>query len=483
MTNRTHPRRLVKPFWILIAAIALTGGVAHAQPPRSVPNGVKYRDAGIKPATGRSGSATLAARALMGIDGQTTIEATTGSFEAATAPGTIAKVQMKAGGQAVNFNNLASGGFWAHTMSGLSRGQQVQLQANITGIDPKRTGVVTVTTGAARRPDLTVTQLSGAPTTAPNAPVAFIATLSELNGDVGARADCVLSVDGQAVQQSDDIWIDAGGTVSCLFETSFASPGTYTVAASAQDVRPGDWNTANNAATTTIVVRADGGTIPNGYLQATQINRQARYCYSYGNYCDDYRDDQSSLYFSGWESGPARDLRTLTQVDVAVGSNAVTHFTASLTPTESWAYDDGSYAQTCQWYSNVSEVWNGNGYSYYSDGNWFQACSYSDEYSSSRSYYYQHIRGQALYHYNNYYYQTSTTYNYTYGAEADYGWSAGDTVRLNLAFVNTDGTRNTLDRSVTLEDRSQDVNYSHDYGYNWYSSTGSLFQGWINWWQ
>jgi hypothetical protein len=64
--------------------------------PRFVANAVKYRDAGAKPATGRSGSSSLAVRALLGMDGVTQLEVTTGSFDggrAATTP--LAKVQVK----------------------------------------------------------------------------------------------------------------------------------------------------------------------------------------------------------------------------------------------------------------------------------------------------------------------------------------------------------------------------------------------------
>src|ERR687886_486694 len=40
--------------------------------PQLVPNGRRYLERGLKPATGRSGSASLTARALLGKDGATT---------------------------------------------------------------------------------------------------------------------------------------------------------------------------------------------------------------------------------------------------------------------------------------------------------------------------------------------------------------------------------------------------------------------------
>ena len=55
----------------------------------------KYRDAGAKPAGGRSGSAAIEARALIDSLGITDIEVTTGHFEGLGGGGTLGKVQVK----------------------------------------------------------------------------------------------------------------------------------------------------------------------------------------------------------------------------------------------------------------------------------------------------------------------------------------------------------------------------------------------------
>ena len=59
------------------------------------PMSQKYRDAGAKPATGRSGTASLEIRALRGMDGKTDLEVTTGELEAGTTRGVLDKVQVK----------------------------------------------------------------------------------------------------------------------------------------------------------------------------------------------------------------------------------------------------------------------------------------------------------------------------------------------------------------------------------------------------
>src|SRR4051812_2477938 len=90
---------------------------AAAGRPTFISNAVKYRDAGAKPATGRSGTSTLTARAFLGKDGVTDLEVTTGVFDpvpSSTRP--LTRVQVKqldpAGNplRTLNYNDLAGGG-------------------------------------------------------------------------------------------------------------------------------------------------------------------------------------------------------------------------------------------------------------------------------------------------------------------------------------------------------------------------------------
>ena len=64
--------------------------------PQLVPNAKRYRESGTKPATGRAGSASLTGRALVGRDGATTVELSTGQLDTGvTPPGNIKKSQIK----------------------------------------------------------------------------------------------------------------------------------------------------------------------------------------------------------------------------------------------------------------------------------------------------------------------------------------------------------------------------------------------------
>ena len=63
-------------FAVLSTASAQT--INTASKPQLVPNARRYKESGLKPATGRSGSASLPGRALLGKDGATTVELSTG---------------------------------------------------------------------------------------------------------------------------------------------------------------------------------------------------------------------------------------------------------------------------------------------------------------------------------------------------------------------------------------------------------------------
>ena len=82
----------------------------------------------------------------------------------------------------------------------------------------------------------------------------IVATVSERNGDVGARASCMLSIDGQLNDQARGIWIAAGQSVSCAFQTQVASVGSHKVTVYVTGVSPSDYNQNDNSASTSVEV-------------------------------------------------------------------------------------------------------------------------------------------------------------------------------------------------------------------------------------
>jgi hypothetical protein len=152
--------------------------------PTLTPNSQKYRDNGLKK------------------DGNTFLELTTGDLDnPAAAPGNISKVQVKLlrnNGTTVyeNYNNLEVGGYFTQSLPNMFRRQPLQLQANVRGIDPTRTDGVTIAEQIKLRPDPVADRLTGPAQAFVNTTVNLEAVIREANGDSGARADCVLYVNG-----------------------------------------------------------------------------------------------------------------------------------------------------------------------------------------------------------------------------------------------------------------------------------------------
>ena len=231
-----------------------------------VPNSTKYRDSGLAVAKGRSGTAAIEARALLGSDGATELTVTTGSFDGdVAAAGSIDKVQLKAAEATKNFNGLA-GATFTQMLAGLGRHQPLQVQANVSGIDAHRNDVVTVTETVKLRPDLAVERISSTPYAAVGLPMQINALVRERNGDAGARADCLLLANGAEVDRANGIWVDANGTVTCQFEHTFDAAGTQQLAVALADVAPGDYDLANNSATKTVRVFDNVSELPDYLL-------------------------------------------------------------------------------------------------------------------------------------------------------------------------------------------------------------------------
>ncbi|HEX7018956.1 MAG TPA: hypothetical protein VF159_03030 [Gemmatimonadaceae bacterium] len=248
----------VEPFPSALRARARDTG----EHPALHPNTIKYREQTYTHASNRSGVASLTGRALLGKDGNTALELTTGQLDAPGAPGDISHVQAKLLDvnqrlqSTLNFNGT-TGGDQSFFVPGRPAHSWIQAQANVRDIDPRRTDVVTITERVNRRPDIAVLSVS-APEKAPTRTSLIIsAAVAELNGDVGAHANCVLYVNGVAADRANGIWIADGDQVSCAFTRSFDDPGTYTLEVRADSVTPGDWDTSNNSAQRSIQIISD----------------------------------------------------------------------------------------------------------------------------------------------------------------------------------------------------------------------------------
>jgi hypothetical protein len=210
----------------------------------------KYHDSSLPHATGRSGSARLAARALAGADGVTHLLVTTGSVDDPDhAPGELSKVQIKAWGPdgeklfTENFQRFTTEGSYVFELYGLPAGSRIQVQANVRGIDRNRTDVVTITETVKLAAAFSTT-IHLPPQVVVGVPTVITATVRETNGQVGGTTRCVLYVDGVVADYGNEVWVDAGGEVTCAFTTRFTTTGNHDVRVVLQSTDP--TNTWNN---------------------------------------------------------------------------------------------------------------------------------------------------------------------------------------------------------------------------------------------
>ena len=286
----------------------------NGRQPTRFANSIKYRDKGLKHARGRAGlaatAATLEARALLGRDGNTTLDISTGAIDAPDASRLLTKVQLKQYAPngdlqiTTKYKDINSP-VYQLTLVGRVRGSNLQVQGSIVGVDGKKTDVVTVTETVKLRPDVSVDRIIAPAQSRVAVPVQISALISENNGDVGARADCVLTVDGAEAGRANGIWVDAGRSVSCVFNHVFPTTGTKQLTVSAVSVNPGDWNASNNSATQTInIVLANDFEWFGSYVSlrdfvGTQL-REGYYIQTDNGARTDYRQYEVFRHYDNW---------------------------------------------------------------------------------------------------------------------------------------------------------------------------------------
>lgn len=304
-----------------LAAILVLPSTLDATP-TFTPNSVKYSDSGIPNATGRDGGASIEARALLGKEGTTTLDVTAGG-------GTLDHVQVKTAAGTSNFGNIDAARFTT-SLTGLIRGETVGVQATVdTG---SRVGIINVQETVKLRPDLAVVQLLVPGEALPGFKTNITANVRELNGDVGARANCVLRIDGAAVDEANGIWVDAGSGVSCAFLYTFATAGTYDVSVELTGVDPGDWDEANNMQSAAITV-----TNPTEFASWNAWARQEftdHYSQSVSQY---FRDENTT---SGWQTNMRFDAVIPSAIDTFEFGMSIVEKTDGTTiievPAERW---------------------------------------------------------------------------------------------------------------------------------------------------
>ena len=342
---------------VLVSALLIPAGGAFAGGPvfkhhdanSDHENDDHYRDSGEHPSKAERLGIVLQSRALLGKDGTTDFELTTGQLgSTATAPGNVDKldielVQPEGASESQQrefekeYNHLRGGGYVHYTYTGLLRNDVLAVDAEVSGFGHGRERTkIELQDTIKYRPDLVLQKLDFPATAAPSTLVHFTATVGERLGDLGAHTECALYVEGKQVDQAKGIWVDAKGVVSCRFSYQFAAAGTYTVTAKAQNVLPGDYDESNNTMSGKIVI-----TNPTtlcytavAFEQTTSSDSTYDYYYSASSTVPDqhmHYGSKNSLqgrHFSGQISAPVNlPLKTVSFTDSTDGAalNSLTY--------------------------------------------------------------------------------------------------------------------------------------------------------------
>jgi|GEM_PF-2871740 len=245
-----------KILFVVTAVHIVTATALVAQLPL-IPASVKYRDTSKPPGKGRSGSATVQGLALLAKNGDASINVTTGELGTASeGMGSIEEIQVKIyspiSGKLlttdVHKKDLQPGGRQELGYNGLARGQQVDLQASISGVD-RGTDVVTINEQVKLRPDLVMESFAYPRQVYNGLPITFTAVVSEKNHDIGAWVTVGLMIDNSLVGSVKG-WVDAGGTVSFRYDLTPLplAIGPHTIGARILTTSPSDFDYSNNDA-------------------------------------------------------------------------------------------------------------------------------------------------------------------------------------------------------------------------------------------
>ncbi|HEY0144336.1 MAG TPA: hypothetical protein VGF48_25860 [Thermoanaerobaculia bacterium] len=210
------------------------------------------------------GAATVEVRTLFNRDATTDLEITTN--------GTIARIVTPEWDL-----ELSQPRRFSTKLDGLLPEAAMHVRTYVVVNDPNHHDIVDLDEVVKRRPDLFVSEIVAPPQAVAGVPTVIRATVRELNGDHGARANCRLFADGLEIDRAEGISIEAGATVQCAFAPLFTAGGVQQLAVVVDGVDPGDWDDSNNtSAVTTIRINDSAfGGFSASVREEAFANRQA----------------------------------------------------------------------------------------------------------------------------------------------------------------------------------------------------------------
>ncbi|MFL6246835.1 MAG: hypothetical protein ACJ74H_12465 [Thermoanaerobaculia bacterium] len=230
----------------VIALFTVTGALAQEEDstPQPIPNSIKYRDS--KPNAKRTGElATVETLALLSREGNAELYVTTGNLDTGELSPTanVTKVQLKINDNTSNFNNLDGGSWFTIPLPPVQRYTPFEAHVNVMGVNSGNTEVVLVDDVVRRRPDLYIESVDTPGAVRLNQPFSIVATIREMNGDTGARTNCVLEdQNGNELDRAQNIWVDAGDSVQCIFSQTLDTLGKKVFFVKLYGTQPDDWD-------------------------------------------------------------------------------------------------------------------------------------------------------------------------------------------------------------------------------------------------
>jgi len=335
--------------------------------------------------------------------------------------------------------------------SDLGRHQPFQVQEQVQNAQTGNTEVLNAKGVVLLRPDIAVDNLTAPAQVHVGQIVNIVASLKELNGDLGAKTNVVLNEGATVRDHADQVSVNPLGVVDVVFATKFDQTGTYTLTAVAGDVVPGDYDNSNNAKSITIQVVDNVQSVPFYLYYHNTTQEYASIWndgYSYGSHF--WKGQTEYLYETLYLPGNALTF-PVDKVSIQFSADNVPKGSAEVTNVPaSYSYDDG-----CNSYAY--------GDAYAGDNTWVYLQNYSDCYWGYSNAYAQVNKYAEDYVYSYWYVNYWGTYSYAVAPQT--GTFLNATSRVDTRFVvEDDGQAYGGDAGVDLWTSPWDYTWSDWYG-------------------
>ena len=154
--------------------------------------------------------------------------------------------------------------------------QPVKAKVAVQNVEKSNTELLRNITEVLWRPDLAVSTVLAPEENTVDEPFDVVATINELNKDLGATADVVLYNDGVELMRMPAASVVTEGPTVVKFEgVSLAETGVHTLTVAIENVTPGDFDASNNSLDINVTI-VDGAVSTTAIFQYTHSSRHVQ---------------------------------------------------------------------------------------------------------------------------------------------------------------------------------------------------------------